>query len=249
MIENTFQAFKGISNAKEKKLWADGIESWKNFVKQDKIKGLSHERKKTIDYKIMECMKKLHERDDRYFVSILPLKLHYRYYPMIRDELLFLDIESYGYNRMHEITIIGLGNTEYVKLIRADRTDSSEIRRIISECKGIVTYNGRSYDLPILKKRYGIDFSGKFIIDLRHMMRELGYVGGLKKIEEEMGIKRKLSHKIMNGDPINLWKAYKATGESHFIELLAEYVEADVSSLPIMLDYAYNKISKKVFRA
>jgi uncharacterized protein YprB with RNaseH-like and TPR domain len=64
-----------------------------------------------------------------------------------------------------------------------------------------------------------------------------------------MGIKRKLSHKIMNGDPINLWKAYKATGESHFIELLAEYVEADVSSLPIMLDYAYNKISKKVFRA
>ena len=83
------------------------------------------------------------------------------------------------------------------------------------------------------------------MIDLKHLMQELDYKGGLKQIETELGIRRELSHKIMNGDPINLWKAYKATGDSHFIELLAEYVEADVNSLPIILNYAYKEYKKR----
>jgi uncharacterized protein len=248
MIKNTFQVFKGITQRKEKELWNTGIKTWDDFLQKDKIKGISYESKYQLELQIKKCSLKLKENDDSFFLNLLPIKLHYRYYPMIKNELLFVDIESYGHKRRNEITIIGIGNGEDINLIRGDKTDSSQIKKIFQNNKGIVTYNGRSYDIPILKKRYNIDFSNKFIIDLKHLMNELGYKGGLKVIEEELKIERKLSHKIMNGDPINLWKAYKATEDSHFIELLAEYVEADVRSLPILLDYAYNKYYDEFIR-
>jgi len=245
MIKNTFFIFKGISKEKEKELWNKGIRTWEDFLKKDKIQGISKEKKQNYDLQIKKAIIKLEYEEHDYFIKLIPIKLHYRYYPIIKDELIYIDIESYGHTKSNEITIIGIGNGEYTRIIRGDNTDSSELKRILSKAKGIVTYNGRSYDIPILKKRYRISFENKFIIDLKHLMQELEYKGGLKKIEEELGIKRQLSHKIMNGDPINLWKAYKATEDNHFIELLAEYVEADVNSLPTIIEYAYNEYKKR----
>ena len=106
MIKNTFHIFKGISKEKEEELWNTGIKDWNDFLKIDTIKGISYDKKKNYDMQIKKAIMKLEDEEHDYFINVLPIKLHYRYYPMIRDELIYIDIESYGHTKSNEITII-----------------------------------------------------------------------------------------------------------------------------------------------
>ncbi|MFT4309120.1 MAG: ribonuclease H-like domain-containing protein [Candidatus Woesearchaeota archaeon] len=238
MIQNTFQIFKGIGSLTEKRLWESGIKDWDAFLRRDSINGISSNKKAYMDYKIRLYKSKIEEEDYEFFTRIMPSRLHYRCYHMIKEDLLYIDLESYGH-KTNRITIIGLSDGENTRIIRGDNTDSSIILGLIVKAKGIITYNGKSYDLPLLIKQYNISIVGKIVIDLKHLLRTIGYSGGLKKIEKDMGIIRSMSYDVSSGDPIRLWRAYKATGDEHYLGILSEYVEYDVTSLPILMEKAY----------
>lgn len=80
--------------------------------------------------------------------------------------------------------------------------------------------------------------------DVKSITRKAGLSGGLKEIEKQLGIERKNKNveKLCNGDPLKLWKMYKATGDEYYLNLLVEYNEEDVINLKKIAEYCIDKI-------
>ena len=76
-------------------------------------------------------------------------------------------------------------------------------------------------------------------LDLLHPLRHLGYRGGLKAIEAEMGIERSEETIGLHGfDAVRLWHAYQA-GDDEALDILLEYNMEDVVNLEPLAEFAY----------
>ena len=84
--------------------------------------------------------------------------------------------------------------------------------------------------------------------DLRFGCKRLGIGGGLKLIEKELGISRKNSIvACMNGgDAVELWRLYRGSGDSYYLDLLVEYNEDDIINLKPLAEFVYNGLKKEV---
>ena len=110
-----------------------------------------------------------------------------------------------------------------------------------------MTFNGSSFDIPFIRKRYDIlpDIPH---IDLRHLCARLGMTGGLKEIEKDFGFFRnKIIEKFHGGDALTLWRMYKATGEKYYLDLLVEYNEDDCFNLKKIMNYCYQKMKETIY--
>ena len=92
------------------------------------------------------------------------------------------------------------------------------------------------------------DFLVKNInFDVKCISGRLGFKGGLKAIEREMGIKRTdLVEKFYGGDALTLWRMYRATGDDHYLRLLVEYNELDVVNLKLVADRCVRMMKEKL---
>ena len=76
-------------------------------------------------------------------------------------------------------------------------------------------------------------------LDLVHPLRRLGFVGGLKAIESQVGILRSEETTGLGGfDAVRLWHAYDA-GDDDALDLLLEYNMEDVVNLEPLAELAY----------
>jgi uncharacterized protein YprB with RNaseH-like and TPR domain len=50
-------------------------------------------------------------------------------------------------------------------------------------------YNGKTFDVPFIEKYFGIRMNHAHI-DLRYVLKSLGYAGGLKRCEKALGLDR-----------------------------------------------------------
>jgi hypothetical protein len=77
-------------------------------------------------------------------------------------------------------------------------------------------------------------------IDLRFPLAALGYKGGLKKIEQSLGLEREGPVAFLDGwCAVLLWQ-YHQQGEEGALETLLRYNLEDVIHLPILLAVVYN---------
>ena len=83
------------------------------------------------------------------------------------------------------------------------------------------------------------------LILLRYLMKDLGYSGGLKRIEKEVGINRDDELAEVDGfEAVRLWRRYKK-GDLQSLELLKKYNEADVVNLKTLMEFTYGKLKEK----
>ena len=76
-------------------------------------------------------------------------------------------------------------------------------------------------------------------LDLVHPLRRLGFVGGLKAIESQVGILRSEETTGLGGfDAVRLWRAYNR-GDDDALDLLLEYNMEDVVNLEPLAELAY----------
>ena len=112
----------------------------------------------------------------------------------------------------------------------------------VRPAKLLVTFNGSRFDLPFLRKafpRFGLDL---IHMDLLHPLRRLGFAGGLKSIEEEMGISRSDETTGLRGiDAIRLWHAYER-GDDDALDLLLAYNMEDVVNLEPLAEFTYEAL-------
>ena len=148
----------------------------------------------------------------------------------------YLDIEATGLSpRYNEITVVGihLGNgvdSTFIQLVGEDVTADS-ILEVLKETSVIYTYNGSRFDLPFIYSRLRVDLAKVFThCDLMYHCWRNNLYGGLKRVERQLGIARRLTG--INGyDAVRLWWRYVNDYDEEALATLLEYNKEDVLNL------------------
>jgi uncharacterized protein YprB with RNaseH-like and TPR domain len=141
----------------------------------------------------------------------------------------YLDIEtSFG----GEITIVGIFRPpdEMVQLI-GDEVNWTNLWNALEGVSEILTYNGSRFDLPVIKRAIKLDLNKYF--DCRDLMYECwrnNLYGGLKRVEEQLGIAR-ASKGIDGMEAMRLWERFRLYGEGEALQILLAYNRDDVKNL------------------
>jgi uncharacterized protein YprB with RNaseH-like and TPR domain len=98
----------------------------------------------------------------------------------------------------------------------------------------VVTFNGSSFDLPIIRKRLYADIKRDFEhCDLLYICRKRGLRGGLKRVETLLGIGRATAG-VSGWDAPRLWHRYETIGDQAALDLLLDYNREDVVNLAVL---------------
>ncbi|MDT8379916.1 MAG: ribonuclease H-like domain-containing protein [Desulfotignum sp.] len=188
MLTNSFIHIPGVGAVTEKRLWTAGLLDWHQVGSA----GSCDIPDKSL-IRIAACMAESCEHLDKnnpaYFSDHLPAGEHWRFFPQFRQTTAFIDIETTGMDVFgNEITTIALYDGESIKYyVQGQNLDA--FMDDIEQYNVIVTYNGKTFDVPFIEKYFGIRM-GHAHIDLRYVLKSLGYSGVLKRCEKALGLDR-----------------------------------------------------------
>lgn len=151
----------------------------------------------------------------------------------------YLDIETTGLSRTYaELTVIGLcfergRKCELVQLV-GDQISAQRLMALIRKAEVLYTYNGSRFDLPFIKSKLGVDLRDYITHeDLMYECWRRNLYGGLKKVEEKLGIGRKTKG-IDGRMAVKLWYDYENYGNRESLALLLEYNKEDILNLAVL---------------
>ncbi len=180
MLKNTFIHIPGVGVKTEKRLWDSGILDWNDFT-ETFPDNFPQRRLTELKTYIRESKDHLEIGNSKYFEELLPSNLHWRLFSEFRHSTVYLDIETTGLKMWgFEITTIALYDGESIFYYVKDR-NLEEFEKDIKKYEVIVTYNGKSFDIPFIESYLNIKLTQAHI-DLRYILASLGYGGGLKSL-------------------------------------------------------------------
>ena len=234
MLKHTFIHLDGVGKITEKELWKRQI-----LTHQDAITKNSFPPSKII--KISETKQKLKDGDALYFHNNLPSKERWRMFGEFHNSVAYIDIETTGlYGHDDIITTIALYDGNTIKYyVHGKNLD--DFKKDIKKYKLLITYNGTNFDLPFIRSFLGISMKYAHI-DLRYILQGLGYTGGLKGCEKQIGLTRDDIVADIDGKfAVYLWKHYQKHKKEKTLHTLLSYNIEDVLSLEYLMIFAYNK--------
>ncbi|MBU0460573.1 MAG: ribonuclease H-like domain-containing protein [Nanoarchaeota archaeon] len=236
MIKNSFIFLEKVGKRKEKSIWKQGIKDWHNFLQAKNVKGISMEKKFYYNRKVKEAQEALLNEDSAYFVGKMPQVEIWRLYDYFKEECGYLDVEVDSYGK---VVLVGISDYYHSNFfVKGVNLSKVMIEKELSKYKLLITFNGGSFDLPKLRKQFGIENKMPHL-DLKPLCVNLGLKGGLKIVEEELGLKRP-PH--LKGNPVSLWKAFHASGDQEYLDLLIEYNREDIENLKGVMSVVYKKL-------
>jgi len=170
--------------------------------------------------------------------SMMPTEEAWRIYRERPDEAMFFDIETTGLvPEESDITVIGaIMNGEPATFVKG--INLHEFPAYVAQRPLLVSFNGIEFDVPFLQSHLPEARLDQPHIDLRFVLRSLGYRGGLKAIEKELGLVRGAEIQDIDGmAAIRLWGRYMQ-GDRDALDRLIAYNLADVSNLKELLGIA-----------
>ncbi len=245
MIKNTFCILEGIGEKLERRLWREGILTWKNFTEADAVLGFSRERKKLFDESLFHDGEELNAGNARYFSRRIRRREHWRLFDFFKDHAVCLDIETNGFqpNCGGYVTVVGLyDGYDYKSFVRGENLTVENLNRELERYKCLITFYGASFDVPfILKSFRGVHFDIPHF-DLCYAAKRLGFKGGLKKLEHVLGIEREESVRGIDGyDAVKLWELSRR-GAPEALELLIKYNREDTVNLMQIAAIFYERL-------
>jgi uncharacterized protein len=246
MIQNTFIHIPGISKDTEIKLWQSNINTWQDLLNNSNSLPLLASKKRIAIEHTYQSIDAIKNKDYSFF-NTLPANQHWRLYNLLKNKTCFLDIETTGLSSYYDdITLIGIHGEGETKIFMKDKNlenFSAELKKY----DNIVTFNGKCFDIPFIKRKFPNTIIPKYHTDLRYVMANLGFRGGLKNIERERGITRDDEIENFTGfDAVILWRKYQR-GDTDALLKLKKYLTADVENLPILMNMAYLEMKQKHF--
>lgn len=240
MLKNTFCHIPGVGIRKEQQLWGLGVHAWDHLIESDHGRlplGKNRVRlfKNYIDQSIIE----LQQNNPNYFFDLLPSDQHWRMFPDFRDSVAYLDIETTGMGGFNDyITTIALYDGKFIRWY-VQGENMEDFTEDIRQYKVVVTYNGKCFDLPFIRSHLRISMDQAHI-DLRYVLKSLGYKGGLKGCEKQLGIDRKELDGVDGFFAVLLWNDYKRSNDRKALETLLAYNILDVVNLEYLMVMSYN---------
>jgi uncharacterized protein YprB with RNaseH-like and TPR domain len=239
MLKHTFQHLYGIGERTEKRLWASGITTWEEFLQAPERTELPLWLRDLACRELEQSLAALECRNAQYFSDRLAAAAQWRLYPEFGQRIGYLDIETTGLAvDISALTVIGIYDGVHPHVYVRGK-NLADFVTDIAEFTLLVTYNGKGFDLPVLRRAFNLPLAHAHI-DLRSPLATLGYKGGLKKIERTVGLEREGSLALLDGwSAVLLWQYYEA-GEEEALDTLLRYNLEDVIHLPALLALVYN---------
>jgi uncharacterized protein YprB with RNaseH-like and TPR domain len=184
-------------------------------------------------------------RDVARLAALLPAGEHWRLFDAFGADAAYLDIET-GDDAVGfaNISAIGVLDRHGPRLFLGGR-DLHCFPERSRDWSMLVTFNGSSFDLPILRRAFPEWQAPLAHVDLRHVLGRLGHGGGLKAIERELTALHLARPAHLAGidgwDACGLFRQGRE-GDRGALRRFAEYNLYDVINLRTLMAYAYNSL-------
>lgn len=240
MLKHTFCHVPGIGARTEAQLWGSGLHVWEDvFTLPAGQLPLTKGKIRTLQYNIERSIEHLEANDPAYFAEALPAYEHWRLFPDFRKSVAYLDIETTGMGNPDDyITAIAVFDGKSIFSYVHD-DNLLQFREDIQNYSVIVTYNGKCFDVPFIRNHLRAPMN-QVHIDLRYLLKSLGYKGGLKGCEAQLGIDRGDLNGVDGFFAVLLWQEYKINGNPKALDTLLAYNIEDAVNLEALMVMAYN---------
>jgi uncharacterized protein len=240
VIERSFQLLPGIGPWRERDLWSRGLLDWDAFREAPHLSDLPLRQAESLGARIAEADAALSYRDLAHLARLLPPREHWRLYPAFIDEAVFLDIETDGAVNGRP-TVVSLFDRRGLHVfVQGQNLDA--LPEALQHSRLWVTFNGRCFDVPVLRRHFADLPEPVVHLDLRFLCRRVGLRGGLKAVEQVVGIARPPHLRGVGGlEAVLLWRTWLATDEVAALRFLVEYNLYDTFQLRALADVAYNR--------
>jgi len=243
-LERTLQLSKGVGPYRERDLWARGVSTWADFERATQQGVVMNERlDRELLLAIDQTRASLAAGDLEGLAGRVPEREHWRLYPYFSKRAAFLDVEADGDGAL---TVAGVMDEHGVgTFIRGRNLHELPVRLANSDVW--VTFNGGSFDLPVLRKNFEGLPVPKLHLDLKVILRKVRQQGGLKEIEERLGLGRPPHLKGVRGlDAIRLWREHQSNLDPKPLRILVEYNLYDAVNLRALLEWSVNAIAEEL---
>jgi hypothetical protein len=244
MIEHTFQLIPSVGAKKEMAIWEAGTLTWDDFLNGDCPACVKPALREKGISALTQASELLDDGDTRLLGDMVPKKEHWRMFDRFKADAAYLDIETDGLSRDALVTVVTVhrpGRT--VTLTEGIDLDAASLSDALDGTKILITFNGSCFDVPVLRNSFpGVDFDMPQF-DLRFASRKVGYSGGLKHLEVEMGISRDEDIVGVDGaEAVHLWHQWARHGDEDALEILTEYNRADTINLETIAERIYGRL-------
>ena len=246
LLEATFTHASGIGPTTERRLWQAGARDWQSYLAvPDVTWPLSAAQRALLTPTIEESQIRLEAEDFAWFAKLLPASEHWRAVPAFGHRLAFVDIETTGGMDPSDLTVVGIfdGHTmrHFVKGVNLH-----EVPDALADAAMLVTFFGTGFDIPFLKRAFPQMALPQMHVDLCYLLKKLGYRGGLKSIENQLGIQRSNATTGLSGwDAVRLWHEFRA-GKKESLDVLLEYNAEDVRNMSDLLAEGYRRMARRI---
>jgi len=237
MLHHTFCHIPGIGLKTEKKLWEAGITCWEDWQNPCPIRLPAAARLDAA--RVLDGSLAALAGNPTYFTEKLAGSEPWRIFPHYRQRTAYLDIETTGLDDSAEVTTIALYNGQEV-FTYVNGRNLQDFVDDIDHYQVIVSYNGKSFDIPFLERYFRIRLN-QAQIDLRYVLARLGFKGGLKGCEKRLGLNRGNLDGVDGYFAVLLWQQYQLTNDERALETLLAYNIEDTVNLERLAVEAYNR--------
>ena len=250
VLERSFVMLPGVGRRTEQSLWRQGISDWDAFLNAQNVRGISAARLESLrDH--ARAIRDLEARDKlRELGSFLPSGERWRLLRSWDSRFAAMDIEVVRVGHAIKPVMVSLlrGQQDCITLIRGDDLTWKNLGKALSGVDFLVTFNGTSFDLPILIEN-GFPAGGPMQLDLRRYAARSELRGGLKCIEGELGIRRSREMEFSTSEQVSyLWRLWEERGGKNALDLLTSYNQYDTSSLVRLAEEIYSRLSRELQR-
>jgi uncharacterized protein YprB with RNaseH-like and TPR domain len=237
MLTRSFCHIPGVGPRTEQALWSAGIHSWDAALGDGGAAPLAV-RASWLPH-LRESIARHQGHDLHYFAAGMAASQHWRMYRDFRHSCAFVDIETTGLSSFTDtITTIILYDGRTIRhYINGQNLD--QFVADIQAYRLLVTYNGKSFDVPFIQTFFGVKLPQAHI-DLRYVLRGVGYAGGQKRCERLLGICRGQSSAIDGFLAVLLWHEFRRTRDPRFLETLLAYNVEDAVNLEALMVWGFN---------
>jgi uncharacterized protein YprB with RNaseH-like and TPR domain len=242
VIERTFQIVKGVGPWREKDIWARGYPDWASFEQAKETVA-----SEGIDAELRAAIVRARGASLVELAAMFPEREHWRLYPRFVEQAAFLDLEADG---DEQITVGGVFDAQGVATFIRDFEGPRALQHLATRLEQSpvwVTFNGGTFDIPVLRRHFPSLSKPVVHIDLRFLVRRVRLKGGLKEVEETLGLHRPPHLKGIRGfDAIRLWREWQTTKNPDALRILVEYNLYDAINLRALVDVCITRAAEQL---
>ncbi len=229
MLRNTFRTLPGVGPAREQECWETGITDWKDYIAASEIRGIPRSKKLFHDAKLQKYRRALRNDCCSAFHD-WPQRLMWRLFSSFKDGAVYLDIETDQYRN---ITLVAVHDGATRQYAQGQNLSRAVLQKELERADMLVTFNGSSFDLPLLEQRFNIRIDRPHL-DLCSLAHRIDQKRPLSDIEDDIGIARE-----SEANPVREWETYMHTKEKP--EALLRYNAADAANLEPLAEHLVAK--------